>query len=74
MYKDYSFEKNFQEYQWERSNEVLNAVLPPGSSRLLELKDLYFRTYLTKADFFEVLTLTSGSFDAPWGKTACSTY
>ena len=30
-------------------------------------------TYLIKADFFEILTLTPGSFDAPGGKIAYST-
>ena len=46
------FELNVQKYYWELSNEVLYAVFPPGASKLPELKDLYFRIYLIKADFF----------------------
>ena len=63
----------YHDHYWELSNEVLYANLPQRASKLPEVKDLDFWIYLITMDFLVILTLNSGSFDAPWWKTLYST-
>ena len=51
------------------SNEVLNAIFPPGASKLPELKNLYFRIYLIKADFFGSFNFDFWQFWCPLRKS-----
>ena len=57
----------FQDHYLELSNEVLYDFLFQGASKLPEVKDLDLGNLLNKR---ELLTLTSGSFDAPCDKTS----
>ena len=58
----------------EFSNEVLYDFLSQGASKLPKVKDLDMCNLLHKRGFFfELLTLTSGSFDAPCDTTSYST-